>query len=107
MSKKKYVVNLGLNRDGVTEAVIEDILVKANEFIIERLNSLITLGRNSDVNVAIQVVKDEAISFEVLLEVTSPMPIPLEYEVAMDRVIDEAFKLIGCMLSEAGSNAVA
>lgn len=106
MSKKKYVINLGLSYDRFSEDVLEDILTKANTFIEERIASYI-VGKNFEVNSSVLAVKDETITFEVLLEVISPTPIPLEYEVALDRIVDDTFKLIENALLEVGSNATA
>ncbi|MEM4855812.1 MAG: hypothetical protein QXV34_00625 [Sulfolobales archaeon] len=106
MSKKKYVVNLGLSYDKFSEEVLEDILTKANMFIEERIASCI-VGKNFEVNSSILAVKDETITFEVLLEVISPIPLPLEYEIALDRIVDDTFKLIENALREVGSNATA
>ncbi len=104
MSRRKYVVNLDLGYERISEEVLEDILTKANRFIEERLSSHINLGKNLDVNTSILAVKDEVITFEVIVEIISSVPIPLEYEVIIDKTVGEVFKLIEYMLSEVGSN---
>lgn len=105
MSKRKYVVNLGLSYERLSEDVLEDILNKANKFIEEGLSSRINIGRNLDFSTSILVSRDEVITFEIIVEIISPTPIPLEYEVVIDKTVDDAFKFIEHMLSEVDSNA--
>ncbi|MEM0453933.1 MAG: hypothetical protein QXO98_04690 [Sulfolobales archaeon] len=100
MSKKKYVMNLSLNIERFSEEVIEGIVAKVYEFIEKEIESHINLGKSFEVNTSIQVTKGDILTFEILLELNSSMPIPLEYEVTIDRIMSNAFRFIENLLTE-------
>ncbi|MCS7108572.1 MAG: hypothetical protein RMH77_01705 [Sulfolobales archaeon] len=102
MSKKKYVVNLGLNFNKFSEDILEDLIIKASQYIENELELCSGLGKSFDADVSIQVIKDETLTFEIVVEVKSSIPIPLEYEVAVDRIVDKTFRFIEGMLVEVG-----
>ncbi|MEL9997952.1 MAG: hypothetical protein QXH99_05615 [Sulfolobales archaeon] len=102
--KKKYVINLGINLNSLTEAFLEELVIKVNEFIRRSIVSKINLGRDLEVNTSIAVELSNSLTCDVLVELLSSKPIPIEYEVVIDKIIDDAFRLLEDMLLEVGSN---
>lgn len=102
--KKKYVINLGINLNSLTEAFLEELVIKVNEFIRRSIVSKINLGRDLEVNTSITVELSNSLTCDVLVELLSSKPIPIEYEVVIDKIIDDAFRLLEDMLLEVGSN---
>jgi|GEM_PF-1108521 hypothetical protein len=102
--KKKYVINLGINLNSLTEAFLEELVIKVNEFIRRSIVSKINLGRDLEVNTSIAVELGNSLTCDVLVELLSSKPIPIEYEVVIDKIIDDAFRLLEDMLLEVGSN---
>jgi hypothetical protein len=102
--KKKYVINLGINLNSLTEAFLEELVIKVNEFIRHSIASKINLGRDLEVNTSITVELSNSLTCDVLVELLSSKPIPIEYEVVIDKIIDDAFRLLEDMLLEVGSN---
>jgi hypothetical protein len=102
--KKKYVINLGINLNSLTEAFLEELVIRVNEFIRHSIVSKINLGRDLEVNTSIAVELGNSLTCDVLVELLSSKPIPIEYEVVIDKIIDDAFRLLEDMLLEVGSN---
>jgi len=102
--KKKYVINLGINLNSLTEAFLEELVIKVHEFIRHSIVSKINLGRDLEVNTSITVELGNSLTCDVLVELLSSKPIPIEYEVVIDKIIDDAFRLLEDMLLEVGSN---
>ncbi|MCC6022804.1 MAG: DUF3194 domain-containing protein [Desulfurococcaceae archaeon] len=102
--KKKYVINLGINLNSLTEAFLEELVIKVNEFIRRSIVSKINLGRDLEVNTSITVELGNSLTCDVSVELLSSKPIPIEYEVIIDKIIDDAFRLLEDMLLEVGSN---
>jgi hypothetical protein len=103
--KKKYVINLGINLNSLTEAFLEELVIRVNEFIRHSIVSKINLGRDLEVNTSIAVeLGNSFLTCDVLVELLSSKPIPIEYEVVIDKIIDDAFRLLEDMLLEVGSN---